>query len=77
MRPKVSFIETRGIHWRWPSACTATEIPSLEDATIDLNFESTKNVKLLVYCPNINETVKKKKRRFPVNTIPSAAFFTF
>ena len=72
----MSFTETRGIQWRWPSACTITEIPSLKDPTLDLNFETPKNVNPLIYCPNITETVKKKAR-FLFNTIPFAVFFIF
>ena len=72
----MSFTETRGIQWPWPSASTITEIPSLKDPTLDLNLETPKNVKPLIYYPNGTETVKKKAQ-FLFNTIHFSVFFIF
>ena len=56
LRPKVVFIETRGIRWlRRPSASTANETPGLNETTLGLNFETPKNVKPQIYCPNLTE----------------------
>ena len=39
----MAFIDTTGIRWlRRPSSSTATETPSLNEATLGLNFETPK-----------------------------------
>ena len=62
------FIETRGIRWlRRPSASTANETPGLNETTLGLNFETPKNVKPQIYCPNLTETVIQKKKKCEVS----------